>query len=274
MKTSKFLFVIMFFFTSFSVTLAQLTVDAVGRSRIGANFTNTFDDNNEVTAAIFGSQTNGSGGRLVFGNYRNGANNGMNVFIGEYNNGTNFDTDILQLQGKNAIYVTGYGTANSFIAKFHTPATHSYFSFETGNIVAPDIYLWSDTRLKKNIKPIGNSLESIQKLRGLTYDMLTDKEEKELAEINKIKPKDQKEAADVEKMKQAMRYRIDVKSKNHLGFVAQEIQAVFPQAVQADNDGILAVNYVTLIPVLLEGIKEQQAQIEAMKKEIELLKKK
>jgi hypothetical protein len=35
-----------------------------------------------------------------------------------------------------------------------------------------------------------------------------------------------------------------------------------------------SVDYIALIPVLLEGIKEQQAQIELLKKEVELLKNK
>ncbi|MBN2355374.1 hypothetical protein JXO59_04635 [candidate division KSB1 bacterium] len=50
-----------------------------------------------------------------------------------------------------------------------------------------------------------------------------------------------------------------------MGLIAQEVQKVLPQVVLADEDGYLAVNYATLVPVLIEAMKE-------MKQEIELLK--
>jgi Chaperone of endosialidase len=180
-----------------------------------------FDDDNQVTMALFGNQANGGGSKLSFGNFRNAANYGLNLFIGEYNNGGNWDSDILQIHGKNAIYFTGYGDASSFITKFHTYAT-SYYSIETGAIVAYSIYTWSDNRLKKNMKTLTSSLDNIKKLRGVSYDMITDNEEKELGEMNKIVAKDAKETEDLDKRKKMLKYKIDVKSKNCVGFSAQE----------------------------------------------------
>jgi len=45
------------------------------------------------------------------------------------------------------------------------------------------------------------------------------------------------------------------------------VQAVFPELVKTANnsDGTLSVNYQGMIPVLLNAIKEQQAQIEELK---------
>jgi hypothetical protein len=37
--------------------------------------------------------------------------------------------------------------------------------------------------------------------------------------------------------------------------IAQELQKVFPQLVKQNEKGELSVNYIGLIPVLLEGIK-------------------
>ena len=50
----------------------------------------------------------------------------------------------------------------------------------------------------------------------------------------------------------------------HIGFIAQEVQHVIPEVVIADNEGKLGVNYIEIIPLLTEAIKEQQAQIDAL----------
>ena len=44
---------------------------------------------------------------------------------------------------------------------------------------------------------------------------------------------------------------------------------VFPEAVMLKADGYYAVNYDEIIPVLVEGIKEQQSIIEKQIKQIE-----
>ena len=57
--------------------------------------------------------------------------------------------------------------------------------------------------------------------------------------------------------------------------MAQELKTVLPSLVKTEEQtGNLSVNYIGLIPVLIEGIKAQQQQIEALKAEIELLKQK
>jgi hypothetical protein len=54
--------------------------------------------------------------------------------------------------------------------------------------------------------------------------------------------------------------------KNQIGIMAQEVKEVFPQLVKQDEKTQqLSVNYVALIPVLIESIKEQQKQIEELK---------
>ena len=63
----------------------------------------------------------------------------------------------------------------------------------------------------------------------------------------------------------------DVKAnltKKRIGFMAQELMQVFPELVNEPEtkDGFYSVNYIDMIPVLLEAIKEQQYQIESMQK--------
>lgn len=272
MKNLKISFFSVIFLMLTTVSYAQLYVDNFGRTKVGVPYSATFDESTEITMALFGSHINGSGARLSFGNYQNATNNGMNLFIGEYKDGSNWDSDILQIHGKNAIFLTGLGHGSSFITKFHTLATN-FYTIETGDIVARSIHLWSDNRLKKNMKTLSGSLNVIKRIRGVSYDLITTEDEKELAEENKQVAKNDKEASDMEKVKKGYRYRIDVASKNHFGFSAQEVQIVLPEAVEKNNDGTLAVDYIRFIPLLVEGMKEQQKIIEDQAKIIEDLQK-
>lgn len=52
--------------------------------------------------------------------------------------------------------------------------------------------------------------------------------------------------------------------KKEFGFMAQEVKDLFPELVEQDADGIYAVNYTGLIPILVEAIKELQVKIKAL----------
>jgi hypothetical protein len=104
-----------------------------------------------------------------------------------------------------------------------------------GNITAYD---GSDKRIKENIKPIENSLDKVLKISGNTFKWTHEYYDKQDKELFK---------------------EFDV------GVIAQEIQEVLPQATHLRSDGILAVNYVKIIPLLIEAIKEQQKQIEELR---------
>jgi hypothetical protein len=103
----------------------------------------------------------------------------------------------------------------------------------TQDIVA---YSSSDIRFKENIVPIENALDKIRKISGNTYDW---KEENKLEHGYE---------------------------GNDVGVIAQEIEAVLPQLVQTRDNGYKAVKYEKLVALLIEGIKEQQLQIEDLKR--------
>ena len=108
----------------------------------------------------------------------------------------------------------------------------------TNDIVA---YSSSDRRFKDNITPIESPLSKILKIGGYTYDW---KEE------NKIE---------------------HGYEGNDVGVIAQEIEEVLPQLVQTRESGYKAVKYDKLVALLIEGIKEQQTQIEELRNKIEEL---
>jgi hypothetical protein len=99
-----------------------------------------------------------------------------------------------------------------------------------GDVIA---YYSSDKRLKKNIKPIENAVQSVMKLGGYSFDW---------DEVN-----------------QATYHGKDY------GVIAQEVEALFPEMVTKRDTGYLAVKYERLIPVLIQAVKEQQKEIEKLR---------
>ena len=94
----------------------------------------------------------------------------------------------------------------------------------------------SDIKFKKNIKDIGNTTEKLKKLRGVSFDWKVD-EYKERG----------------------------FSDKKQFGFIAQEVEKVFPNLVKTDENGEKAVNYIEVIPLLLEAYKYQQKEIEELR---------
>lgn len=115
--------------------------------------------------------------------------------------------------------------------------------FVQGWALSNGFYSTSDERLKENIKKIEGPISKISLLNGYTYDWNSN----------------HKLVKDLGKTRQA-------------GFLAQELNKVLPEAVILTDENIYAVNYNSILPLLTEGIKEQQTQIENQQMEIENLK--
>lgn len=58
-----------------------------------------------------------------------------------------------------------------------------------------------------------------------------------------------------------------------IGLMAQEVEQVFPQLVVTNQVGHKAVNYMGLIPVLVEAIKQQHALVQQQSAQIDRLEK-
>jgi len=60
--------------------------------------------------------------------------------------------------------------------------------------------------------------------------------------------------------------------KSDYGFIAQEVEALYPELVTTNQETSLkAVNYTGMTPILLEALKAQQAQIELLTTRLEKL---
>ena len=115
----------------------------------------------------------------------------------------------------------------------------------TNNITA---YYSSDITLKLNIKPISDPIKKLMQINGVYFDWTDEYIVKRGGEDN---------------------YFV---RKNDIGVIAQEIENVLPEIVVTREDGIKAVRYELLAPLLIEAIKEQQEAIVELKLEIAKLK--
>ena len=127
--------------------------------------------------------------------------------------------------------------ANGSIGINVTPSTTDGRLDASNDVVA---YSTSDRRLKENIIPISDPLNKINKINGVEFDWipLTDREK-----------------------------RVIHGNEGHdVGVIAQEIEDILPVAVkQREHSKYKAVRYEKIIPLLIEGMKEQQKQIEDLK---------
>lgn len=57
----------------------------------------------------------------------------------------------------------------------------------------------------------------------------------------------------------------------HYGFNAQELQEVLPNIVYMGQDSILSINYIELIPLLVQVVQTQQQQIENLQNQVQSL---
>lgn len=124
----------------------------------------------------------------------------------------------------------------------------------TGYITAP-----SDRNLKKNILPMSGSLKKILGLQGVTYEW---KSESELSSASLRKSVGIKEAD-----KQSFNFP----KGTQLGVIAQDVEKILPELVHTDADGLKSVDYIKMIPLLIEAIKEQQKEIEDLKAQVKSL---
>ncbi|MBQ3658490.1 MAG: tail fiber domain-containing protein [Bacteroidales bacterium] len=100
----------------------------------------------------------------------------------------------------------------------------------------------SDSRLKNNVTTIGSALDKVTKLRGVTFNW-------DLAK---------KPSAD---------------KKLQYGFIAQEVEKVFPELVTTDSEGFKSLNYIGIVPVLTEAVKELKKENDELKNTIQDLVK-
>lgn len=101
----------------------------------------------------------------------------------------------------------------------------------------------SDQRLKENVVEIADPLDKVAQLRGVNFDW--------------------KQGIDDNFSKY-----ISPKSGHDIGVIAQEVEAVVPEAVRTYPDGWKGVDYTKLVPVLIEAIKHLNNRVVQLESQV------
>ena len=97
----------------------------------------------------------------------------------------------------------------------------------------------SDRRLKEDLTPLMGVLEALESLEPVYY-----------------------------------RFRAGTQHSRakQIGLLAQQVERVFPELVSRDASGYLSLSYSKLSAVLVQAVKEQQAEIEGLRAALEQLR--
>ena len=138
---------------------------------------------------------------------------------------------------------------------------HFTFTFDNGSTITSE----PSATIKGNFIPSADDTYQIGSSSAKWADIFTDT----ITSAVQVTNSDRNLKENIEDLKDNENKILDVRpvsfnwkksfSKNdtlQYGFIAQEIQTLFPNLVNKNEDGTLAVNYIGIIPLLIEHIKK------------------
>jgi Chaperone of endosialidase len=146
--------------------------------------------------------------------------------------------------GGNGVYGTCSGGAGCFAGYFNGSVTvasgSSYYYNGTATCVAG--FCASDQRFKKNVAPLTGATDKLLQLKGVTFEWNNPEEHGNQAGVQ-------------------------------TGFIAQEVEKVFPGWVDENNKGMkgIVLPPMQLAALQIEAFREQKAEIDALKAQVKAL---
>ena len=142
----------------------------------------------------------------------------------------------LSLHGKNGVYFSSeLDPNNDMILGYYDKSVSDDFHFNC-DVTSSGVFVQSDERFKENIEPVKGILQSLEGLEAVTYNLKN----------------------------QLTRHQND---SERYGFIAQNVKEIFPELVHTDNSGYMYVDYIGLIPILVQSINELRAELAEVKGE-------
>lgn len=205
---------------------------------------------NDVQVAVFGdaaSSTPLNTGRAygtygVAGNRTSGYNYGVYGELQGLQNGAGvFGTTSYQIPQINGQYA-GYFYGNAYV---------------TGTLTAGQITTLSDARYKSNIQQINaTALAKIAALNPVQYTMLS-------GEAIALANTEQSDTASTMTMTTSNE-NLSKANQIHYGLLAQEVKELYPELVHEDAAGVMSINYMELIPLLIQAVQDLSEQVSAL----------
>ena len=185
-------------------------------------------------STAMGWGTTASGSRSIAMGAYTTASDYASVVIGQFNSsGSSVTNSASSFSTSNTAFVIGNGTSGNLSDAFKV-LFNGDTTVSNDLTVSGDVVISSDARLKSNIVSLGSTLPKLLQIDGKSYEM---------------------------------------KGKQKIGVLAQEIKEVFPELVSKDDNEMLAVNYQGLVPVLINALKEQDEKMKEQGKKINRLEK-
>ena len=122
---------------------------------------------------------------------------------------------------------------------FYNSVTAKYNSIQVA-----DVYQKSDENTKTSIRNFNRGLDVIKLLRPVTYNFIDEPNSRSIGN-------------------QYTDYN------SSIGLLAQELEEILPNLVYTDDEGRKLVNYISLIPVLIDAIQSLESEVESLRSMIE-----
>ncbi len=253
------------------VSNAQLYVDSLGIVQVGKYEQNIYSGIHtwaKDTSIVLNVKGNGyffSGAKIAIGDAS--SRYAQNVSVGEVKNGDG-DTDQLWLHGKKGVYYTSANWSQDTVFYYDTNLGND-FHFNC-NVLASNIAVASDSRFKTDITPLENSLQTITSLSPVSYKLLPRFGEKAFGGngVPDDIPSGGLSEKDLRDIEYFNNFHKSLENDGpHFGFLAQEVKEIYPELVHTDKDGYMYIDYIGMIPLLVNAIGELNAQIEELKTE-------
>lgn len=158
------------------------------------------------------------------------SNNTQVAYIGTANLGNGTSRALsLRTAGADRLFITTGGTVG-----IGTITPDPQYKLEVSGIIrCTNVSTTSDIRLKQNISTITDSLKKVNSIKGIEFDWNTAKQ--------------------------------TAAEGRDYGVIAQDVEQVYPFAVKEGKDGYKTVNYSSLIPLLIEAIKDLTTEVNTLK---------
>ena len=238
MKTNRLFFVIAVYSFSFCVmgqmkiqNDGQISIGGYGSNSMGSSTLNLFPKNEKAPARI---------------SFYNSVSNPVNdVYIGRYI--TSENPSLFHLYGREGFC---FSSSEGDVVLYDNANYGSMIQFLNVDVIGY-FYSPSDSRFKKNIQPLNNTLSGLLRLSGISYQL--NKETPVGTNNIKINKKEN--------------------ARTHFGFLAQEVKEVYPELVRTDSAGYMYVDYIGMIPLIVNSLNEIQAKVDSQETVITELQK-
>jgi hypothetical protein len=220
---------------------------------------------NKKTQIAFNSSTY-RGEYLTFGKSTGTTNNG-NWSIEYFNGGLNFWKPWpTSNSGNYKLFIADWGAVgiNCTPNVFNSSSPIEDKLYVNGRTVSRGHLTWSDQRTKCQINNLPSALNKILNLRTVSF---YDRANITIGNYNSETYQNEDSSKNFEPMGAEF-----CDTLKHFGLIAQEVKEILPSIVSETKSGVLAINYIEIVPLLIKSTQEQQKIIDSQTFKIEQLK--